>query len=740
MSEEMKPEVLETSDVAQNVEETVAEAPVAEAPVAEEIVEEAPAEEIPAEEPVAEAAEEPVAEEIPGTEPGNDAGEEPAAEPATEVVAEEKAEEKAEEPAAEEKAEEVVEESAAEPDAEEKAEEKAEEVVEEPAAEGKAEEKAEKPEPTLGEKVGEKVGDAVGSAVTAVVNFGEKTLAELSGMFQSLTESVDRMKRSKEAEAIKSAFYKRLSKEKADAGLDASVDEPYESDEIPGTEPGNDGRTEPEAQEESTNPFAAIENGFKALYNKYKKERTDFNRQIEQEKEANLAAKQAVIDDLKALVETQDDMKDTWTKFREIQSRWREIGPVPQQNYQDINRQYQFQVEKFYDMVQINRDLRDLDFRKNLEAKEQFCEQAEELAASEDSVGAFKELQKLHEQWKEFGPVAKEYRESIWERFRAATAVINRKYQSHFEGMKAKQEENLAAKTALCEKVEAIAAMDITSSNEWNAQSKAIEDIQQEWRKIGFATKKENQKIYDRFRAACDAFFARKREFYNRFKDDMNANMEKKMSIIEKAEALKDSREWKKTSEALIELQRQWKEIGAVPRKKSEQLWKRFRAACDAFFDEKSKHSGENNFYQNLEAKRALIAEIEGYELKGDESDTEAMNAFAARWKEIGFVPFKEKEKINAAYNAAVKAKFPRSRGTERRGGSAPARTEKDRLVQKYNALQQEIATYENNIGFFSLSKNSESIIEMMKGKIEAAKAELEEIGGKIRALEDEGE
>ena len=655
MSEELKPEVLETPDVAQKVEET---------PVAE---------------PVAEAVEEKIPEQV-----RND--------------------EAAEEPA-----------------------------VEEPAAEAPAP----AAEPTVGEKVGEKVGDAVGSAVTAVVNFGEKTLAQLSEMFQSLSDSVDRMKRSKEAEAIKSAFYKRLSKEKAEAGLDATVDEPSGDEDAPEQTPAAEPANEAEV---STNPFAAIENGFKTLYNKYKKERTEFNKQIEQEKEANLAAKLAVIEDLKALVEAQDDMKDTWVKFREIQARWREIGPVPQQNYQDVNRQYQFQVEKFYDMVQINRDLRDLDFKKNLEAKEHFCEQAEDLAASEDSVGAFKELQKLHEQWKEFGPVAKEFRDSIWERFRAATAVINRKYQAHFEDVKVRQEENLAAKTALCEKVEAIAAMDITSSGEWNAQSKAIEEIQQQWRKIGFATKKENQKIYDRFRAACDVFFTRKREYYNRFKDDMNANMEKKLAIIEKAEALKDSQEWKKTSDALIELQKEWKEIGAVPRKKSEQLWKRFRAACDAFFDAKSKQSGENNFVRNLEAKRALIAEIEAYELKGDASDTAAMNDFSARWKEIGFVPFKEKEKINAAYNAAVKAKFPRSRGGERRGGAAPVRTEKDRLVQQYNALQQEIATYENNIGFFSLSKNSESIIEMMKGKIAAAKAELEEIGGKIRSLEEEGE
>ncbi|MBR5699989.1 MAG: DUF349 domain-containing protein, partial [Bacteroidales bacterium] len=438
MSEELKPEVLETSDVAQQIPGTepgndeVVEAPVAEEPAAEEPV---------AEEPVAE---EPVAEE---------------------PVAEEPV---AEEPAAEEP---VAEESVAE-------------------------------EPTVGEKVGEKVGDAVGGAVTAVVNFGEKTLAQLSEMFQSLTESVDRMKRSKEAEAIKSAFYKRLSKEKAEAGLGAEVDEPTDAEElaegqIPEQVPGEgeplasaqEAKEETVPAEDAVGPFAAIENGFKELYNKYKKERTEFNRQIEQEKEANLAAKLAVIEDLKALVEAQEDMKDTFPKFREIQARWREIGPVPQQNYQDVNRQYQFQVEKFYDMVQINRDLRDLDFKKNLEAKEKFCEEAEELAASEDSIGAFKELQKLHEQWKEYGPVAKEFRDSIWERFRAATAVVNRKYQEHFEGVKAKQEENLAAKTALCEKVEAIAELEITSSGDWNTQSKAIEEIPQEWRKIGFATR-----------------------------------------------------------------------------------------------------------------------------------------------------------------------------------------------------------------------------------------------------------
>ena len=458
-------------------------------------------------------------------------------------------------------------------------EETVEEVVEEVKEETKEEVKEEVKEVVA--EVKEDVKEVVEEAKEAVVNFSEKTLAELSGLFQELTESADRMKRSKEAEAIKSAFYKRLSREKAEAGEDATVDEPDADtvEEIAATEP---------LTSAPVSPFAAIEAGFKSLYNTYKKERAEYNRQLDAEREGNLVKKQAIIEDLKALVDEQGDMKDAFPKFREIQNRWRETGPVPQQNFRDVNDTYQLYVEKFYDLVQINRELRDLDFRKNLEAKTEFCEQAEALAESEDVVGAFKELQKLHEQWKEYGPVAKEFRDSIWERFRAATAVINKKYQAHFEGLKEQHAANLEAKTALCEKVEAIAAQEITSSNQWNALSKEIEGIQAEWRKIGFATRKDNQKVYDRFRAACDKFFSRKREYYNEFKDSMNDNMAKKLAIIEQAEALKGSTDWKKTSDALIELQRQWKEIGAVPRKKSEQLWKRFRAACDAFFNERS--------------------------------------------------------------------------------------------------------------------------------------------------------
>ena len=571
------------------------------------------------------------------------------------------------------------------------------------------------------------------------VNYAEKTLAELTGLFQELLQDIDRLKKSKEAEAIKSAFYKKLSNEKAEAGVEGAVEEPSADEEV--AEAPVAAASQPEGEPEKVNPFVAIEDGFKSLYLTYKKERAEYNREQEKEREENLAAKQQVIEDLKALVDTQEDVSSSFPAFREIQNRWREIGPVPAQNFRNLNDTYQFLVEKFYDMVKINRDLRDLDFKKNLEAKEAFCQEAERLAENENVVDAFRELQKLHEQWKEFGPVAKEFREAIWDRFKAATAVINKKYQAYFEGQKEKFAENLQAKTALCEKVEAFAAQEIASSNEWNAISKKIEDIQKEWRSIGFASKKDNQKIYDRFRAACDAFYGRKRDFYSQYKDSMNENLDKKLAIIEKAEALKESKEWKKTTDLFIELQKEWKEIGAVPRKKSEQLWKRFRAACDAFFDAKAKEGkADNEFYANLKAKRALIEEIQAFE----GSDEAAMQDFAARWQAIGFVPFKEKENVAKAYAEAMKAKFPSFGARPQRGGRAGApkapKSEKDLLVDQYKALQQDIVTYENNIGFFAQSKNAEPLIKQMQERIDAAKQQLKELEGKIRQAEQKEE
>lgn len=577
-------------------------------------------------------------------------------------------------------------------------------------------------------------------------DLGNLSLAELSDLFDKLSQADDRMKRYKEAEAIKSAFYKRLSKEKAEAGLGAKVDEPSSREDVV-----EEVAPVTQTLEVKDNPFEAMETAFKGVYANYKKERAEYNRQQDAQREDNFAKKQAVIEDLKNLVEKQEDVNSTFPAFRELQNRWREIGPVPATKFRDLNDTYQFYVEKFYDMVKINRDLRDLDFKKNLEAKEAFCQAAEKLSENENVVEAFRELQKLHEQWKEFGPVAKEFRDSIWDRFKAATAVINKKYQAYFEVQKEKQQENLAEKTKLCEQVEAIAGKEVKSSNEWNTLSTEIEEIQKTWRTIGFATRKENQKIYDRFRAACDNFFTRKREYYSQFKDSMNENMEKKLSLIEQAEALKDSKEWKKTTEALIALQKQWKEIGAVPRKKSEQLWKRFRAACDEFFNERDKNAKpENDFYGNLKAKKALVEEINEYALSGDAAaDREAARAFADRWQGIGFVPFKEKDAIQASYTEAMKAKFPdfSPRGPRqgggnagRGGGSRKPLSEKDRLVQQYNKLQQDIDTYENNIGFFSTSKNSAPLIQKMQERIDAAKQELKDLEAKIRKAEESEE
>ena len=563
------------------------------------------------------------------------------------------------------------------------------------------------------EKIQEIVSDVDEKDAGAVQDLSGKSLAELSDLFVKTRSSEGAMSRSKELEAIKSAFYKLLSKLKGES----------------------DGESRAE-----NDPFEVVEQNFKAIYSDYKRERAEYMSRLEAEREESLKKKKAIIEELKALVEGQEDVSSQFTVFRELQNRWREAGPVPVQSYRDINDTYQYYVEKFYDMVKINRDLRDLDFKKNLEAKEAFCAAAEKLAENENVVNAFHELQKLHEQWKEYGPVAKEKREEIWDRFKAATSVINKKYQAHFEGLKAQQEENLEKKKVLCEKLEEIAEREIKNTADWNQLSKEIESLQAEWRTRGFATKKENQKIYDRFRAACDKFFERKREHYTTIKDSMSANLEKKQAIIEQAEALKSSTEWKKTADQLIALQKQWKEIGAVPRKKSEQLWKRFRAACDEFFANRDANSGgENDYYGNLKSKKRLIEEVRAYQCSEDDAANAAqMRSFNEKWQAIGHVPFKEKDKINDEFRTAMHEKFPlfaKQRGQANQGHSA--KNPKDSLIAKYNALQQDVVTYENNIGFFAASKNSAPLIQQMQQKIDDAKAELRRLEEKIR-LEEE--
>ena len=554
-----------------------------------------------------------------------------------------------------------------------------------------------------------------GTADVVEENYSAKSISELSDLFVALRAGEDAMTRYKEAEAIKSAFYRLIARMRIE----------------------NEGSpVDPQAQEALEN----AEQNFKAMYADYKKDRAEYNRTQDEMREANLAAKKAIIEELKALTEGQDDVSSCFPAFRELQNRWKEAGPVPAQSYRVINDSYQFQVEKFYDMVKINRDLRDLDFRKNLEAKIALCEQAEALSQREDVVEAFKELQKYHEQWKEYGPVSKEYREDIWNRFKAATAVVNKKYQAHFESLKGEYEQNLEKKRAICEKAEELLRQEIGSTAEWNEAGKQMDELLAEWKTIGYATKKENQKIYERFRAACDTFYARKREYYTAVKDTMNENVSRKISLIEQAEALKDSTDWKKTTDQFISLQKQWKEIGYVPRKKADQLWKRFRAACDAFFENRDENAPkENDIYSNLKAKKRLIDEILAYESVEDEAaNADKMRAFADRWNEIGHVPYKEKDNIIEAYRAAMNKKFPlfsKQRQQRQDGGK---RSPKDALIARYNALQQDITTYENNIGFFSASKSSAPLIKQMQEKIEQSKRQLKELEEKIRNFEED--
>ena len=457
------------------------------------------------------------------------------------------------------------------------------------------------------------------------------------------------------------------------------------------------------------------------------------------------------------LVEKAEDVNSTFPAFRELQNRWKEISLVPQSRARDLWESYQHCVERFYDYIKINNEFRDLDFKKNLELKTELCEKAEALGQEPNVVNAFKELQKLHEEWKELGPVAKEYRESIWERFKNATSVVNKRHQSFFENLKQDQKQNLIKKTALCEQAESIAASHCEDSNGWNKLSKQMEDLQTEWKKIGFAAKKDNQKIYDRFRAACDKFYNAKREYYLNFKSSMRENLAHKEELCEKAEALSSSEDWKGTTEKLIELQKEWKEIGPVARKQAELVWKRFRSACDIFFENKARYFGEQDakYEENLAAKSALIEELRAYKVSDSKDDNiAAMKSFLARWNDIGFVPFKEKERIQKEWNEAMESHFADIRSLEsekkfskfRRmvtefrtsGKDRALRSEREKLLQKYRKTEQEIDTLENNIGFFAKSKNADTLVAEVRKKIEQQKEELLRIEEKIKIIDNQ--
>lgn len=564
------------------------------------------------------------------------------------------------------------------------------------------------------------------------VDYSERSLSEILDIFAGMLEAEDHHDLYKNAEPLKAAFYKNLKKERAAARASEGDD-------------GNPSSEDDGEEAVRQLPLSDEERRFKELYSRYKADRAEFNARNEKIMEENLVRKLEIIDKIKALIETlkeNGNVNHGFSEFRAFQQEWRETGPIPNSRYKDVYETYQHTVEMFYDLVNIDRVSRDLDFQKNLEQKTRFCEMAEKLAENKNVVEAFRELQKLHEEWKEFGPVAKEYRDSIWERFKAATSVINKKYQAYFEEQKARFKANLEEKARLCEKAEEIEKSEIPSAKEWNRLTVEIENLQKEWRKIGPVAKKDSQKIYDRFRASCNSFFERRKAYYETFKEEMQENLRKKVAICEQAEAMMNSEEWKKTTDAFVELQRQWKEIGPVSRKKSEQLWKRFRAACDTFFENRNANSDDPtiNLYLNLKSKRNLIKDIKAYVPSGnEEEDLNAMRDFASRWNEIGYVPMKEKEKINASYKAALEEKFPfadkelKRFWQQNRKQAAPL-SEKERLIQIYAKKESELATYENNIGF--LSQSSGSLMKQLQDQIEASKAELAELEAKIKELE----
>ena len=459
----------------------------------------------------------------------------------------------------------------------------------------------------------------------------------------------------------------------------------------------------------------------------------------------------AIIEELKELVNSDETLNNTFAKFRELQQRWKDTGIVPQAKVKDLWETYNLHVENFYNFIKINKELRDLDLKKNYEQKILLCEQAEALAVEPSIVEAFHKLQKLHDEWREIGPVANEYKELLWERFKAASSRINKQHQEYFETIKQEQIKNLELKTELCQTTESLAEQPYTSRKEWNKASDRLLEIQKVWRTIGFAPKKDNTRIYERFRAACDRFFEAKREFYAGVKTEMEHNLQLKNEICEAAEALQNSDDWKHATDELIALQAKWKEVGAVSRRYSDQVWKRFRAACDKFFERKSQHFAgvENEYEANLQKKLALIEEMKTADIKT--GGYEMIKEFQRRWSEVGYVPIKQKDAIQKKYKEAVDVMFGILRGSERDrsmnrfkerlqgikgAGDKRLRSERERLYNKVRQMEQDIALLENNIGFFSKSKNADVMIADIKEKIVKAKRELQDTIEKVRLID----
>ena len=510
----------------------------------------------------------------------------------------------------------------------------------------------------------------------------------------------------------------------------------------------------------------ADEEAFKAEMGIIKEKRQRLFREQEQEKQENLEKKLAIIEKIKNMITSPEEANKSYKDFKALQEEWKEIKNVPAERANELWRNYQLYVEQFYDLLKLNSEAREYDFKKNLEMKTKLCEAAEKLAEESDVISAFHQLQKLHQEYRETGPVARELREEIWNRFKAASTVINKRHQQHFEDLRAKEEDNLARKTALCEKVETIAAEENKGSGDWEKHTKEIIDLQAEWKTIGFAPQKMNVKIFERFRAACDDFFGRKAEHFRNLKDTFKENADKKRALVEKAKALQDSTDWKSTSDKLINLQKEWKTIGMVPKKLGDQLWEEFLAACNKFFEARNAAgaSTRSDERENLDKKRSIIEQLKA--IASPEKDNAAADAeegeglqeqvqqLVEQYQAVGHVPFKEKDKLYEEYHAVLdklykemnisvaKRRLSKFKDTIKQvaeRGENALDNERARLMRQYEQLKQEVQTYENNLGFLNASsKKGNSLIDEMNRKVQKLKDEVQLVREKIKAIDAE--
>lgn len=589
------------------------------------------------------------------------------------------------------------------------------------------------------------VAEAGNAPATTAVDSVPDTEAAPLKMYASKHEVLERVKElahsdetpaKDEVDHLKTAFYKLLFAER-------------EADQKTFIENGGD----PEAYVMKTDDS---EEQFKAEMGLIKEKRAKAFQQQEEEKKANLQRKQQIIEKIKMMSTSPEEANKSYNDFKALQQEWKDIKAVPAEKANELWRNYQLYVEQYYDLLNLNRELREYDFKKNLEQKTLLCEAAEKLADEPDAVSAFHQLQELHQQYREIGPVAKELREQIWARFKAASTVINKRHQQHFEELRAKEEENLTRKTALCEKVEAIAKEENKNATDWENHTKQIIDIQTEWKTIGFAPQKMNVKIFDRFRAACDDFFGRKAEFFKTLKEKFAENTKKKKEMVEQAKALMDSTDWKATSDKLIKLQKEWKTIGMVPKKVGDQLWAEFVAACNKFFEARNAATAgtRNEEQQNLDRKKEIIAKLK--ELLDSTADNvqATLQQLIDEYGKIGHVPFKEKDKLFKEYHKVVDAlykqlnisaskqrldNFKSSIKSMAKQGEDMLDNERGRLMRRYEQLKSEITTYENNLGFLNASsKKGNSLIDEMNRKVNKLKDDLELIRQKIKAIDAE--